>query len=219
MDPTAPIDQYCERLKPGLFEEPLNLFTNLSFIIAGLLILKLVKKNAPTLRREGSRSLPILIIIIGVGSALFHSAANVWSRWADVIPIAVFVIYYLWLFLRHEVALGWGSITTFFLGFLALSVACANLSNPQVANGGQWYFGTWISLFGISCFYGGRGQRLQFFAVICATLLFSAALLFRTIDLRVCDVWPIGTHLFWHVFNGIALYLVTMAYLTAPGRS
>ena len=219
MDPTAPIDQYCERLKHGLFEEPLNLFTNLSFIIAGLLILKLVKKNASTLQRAGSRSLPILIIIIGIGSALFHSAANAWSMWADVIPIAVFVIYYLWLFLRHEAALGWGSIAAFFLGFLALSVTCATLSNPQVSNGGEWYFGTWISLFGISCFYGGRGQRWQFIAVGGAALLFSAALLFRTVDLRICDDWPTGTHFFWHLLNGVTLYLVTKAYLIAPGRS
>jgi len=28
----------------------------------------------------------------------------------------------------------------------------------------------------------------------------------RTLDLNVCDVMPVGTHFFWHIFLGFAAY-------------
>lgn len=219
MDLFEPIDQYCERTAPGLLEEPLNLFTNLSFVIAGLLILKSLKKIKPEDIKPGSLLLGRLIIVIGCGSALFHSFANFWSMWADVVPIGIFVLAYLWLFLRHDARLGVNSSLLVFGGFFTLSFFCTQLADGIAANGGEAYFGTWITLFGIACFYAGRRQAHEFYAVGSAALIFSAALFFRTIDMRICSTWPVGTHLMWHVLNGVVLFLVTRAYAKAPGRS
>lgn len=213
-----PIDQYCERAGHGLLEEPLNLFTNLSFIIAGLLILKSIKKFKAEDLKPGSLLLGRLIIAIGLGSALFHSFANFWSMWADILPIGIFVLAYLWLFLRHVANLGVQPSLLFFIGFFTLSFFCTQLADPTAANGGEAYFGTWIALFGIACFYAGRGQTQAFYAVGSAALIFSVSLFFRTIDQRICASWPMGTHLMWHVLNGVVLFLVTRAYVTAPGR-
>jgi hypothetical protein len=42
MDQTIfdPIDAYCERLGPGLWAEPLNAVTNLAFIVAAVICLR-----------------------------------------------------------------------------------------------------------------------------------------------------------------------------------
>ena len=217
IDPFAPIDQYCERTAQGLLAEPLNLVTNLSFIIAGLSILKFVKNNPHIRQRPGSLLLPSLMITIGLGSALFHSLANLWSMWADVIPISIFVLTYLWLFLRYEAKVSPLASMSLFVGFFLLSVVCSKLADSQASNGGQAYFGTWIALFGISCYYGGRGDTRKFLAVGSAALTFSLSLFFRTVDMRLCEQWSMGTHLVWHVFNGVVLFLVTKAYLENTG--
>jgi len=217
LDPFAPIDQYCERTAQGLLAEPMNLVTNLSFIIAGLSILKFVRNNPHIQQRPGSQLLPSLMITIGLGSALFHSLANLWSMWADIIPIGVFVLTYLWLFLRYEAKVSLFTSIILFVCFFLLSFVCSKLADGQAANGGEAYFGTWITLFGISCYYGGRGDPRKFLAVGSAALTFSLSLFFRTVDMRLCDQWSMGTHLLWHVFNGVVLFLVTKAYLENTG--
>jgi len=219
MDLLAPIDQYCERTNQGLLGEPLNLFTNIGFIIAGLLILKSLKSRPAQIRRPGARFLGALILVIGVGSALFHSFANVLSMWADVLPIGIFLISYLWLFLRHVALARIPWALTLLAGFFIISFFAARLADPVAANGGQAYFGTWITLFGIACFYGGRREKAQQLEMTAAAIIFSLSLFLRTVDEKYCGIWPHGTHVFWHVLNSVVLYLVTKAYISTPGRS
>src|SRR3546814_5530059 len=47
--------------------------------------------------------------IFGIGSGLFHSFAVAWAVLADVIPVALFILLYMYLALRRLVALPlWG---------------------------------------------------------------------------------------------------------------
>jgi hypothetical protein len=39
------------------------------------------------------------------------------------------------------------------------------------------------------------------------------SLFLRTIDLAVCEHVTFGTHLFWHLFNGLLVYLAFRALL------
>ncbi|MEM9851504.1 MAG: hypothetical protein AAF761_05850, partial [Pseudomonadota bacterium] len=34
----------------------------------------------------------------------------------------------------------------------------------------------------------------------------------RSLDLILCDVWPIGTHIFWHTLNAIMLPFMIEVY-------
>ena len=214
MDLSTPIDQYCERTDPSLWSEPLNLSSNLAFIISGVLIYRAIKKTPASLQMPGSYLLVTLILFIGLGSALFHSLATVWSIWCDVVPILLFLMTYGWLFCRHVFeANRIGSIAGL-VGFGMLTAAAGSLAHNEKANGGEWYFGTWITLFGISCFYAGRNQVMNSQRMMIACILFSAAIFFRTIDLQVCDHWSVGTHLFWHLLNAVVIYLSTKAYIS-----
>jgi hypothetical protein len=219
MDWLAPLDNYCERVGPGLLAEPLNLISNLGFILAGLICLRHVRHTHYRNLRPGSRLLPILLIMIGVGSALFHSLANVWAMWADVIPISCFVFTYLWLFLRHTTKINILNTVLALVGFVGLSTGVAMLADLTVANGGEAYFGTWITLFGISSYYLGRKQVHNYLRMILATCLFAVSIFFRTIDLRVCEAFPTGTHVFWHLLNAGVLYLATMSFISERGKS
>jgi hypothetical protein len=208
MDLFAPLDLYCERTEAHLLSEPLNLISNLAFIIAGALILRKLGRPASSQRDSVARLLGWQIITVGLGSALFHSFATGWAQLCDIIPIGILILTYLWLFCRKLVDL---TRLQSFLGlivFLLVSVVMAWLSDPIKANGGQFYFGTWLTLTCLCTYVAGRQNLLQFKPMFMASVLFSFSILLRTIDLKFCEEWPFGTHLFWHLTNATVLYLV-----------
>jgi hypothetical protein len=43
--------------------------------------------------------------------------------------------------------------------------------------------------------------------------IFTASLIFRTMDREVCQWAPLGTHFIWHVLNAWLLYLLTSALI------
>lgn len=215
----APLDNYCERTDASFWSEPLNFCSNVAFILAGILILRAIKKAHFKSKQPGAHLLGWLMVIIGIGSGLFHSFANGWSQWADVIPIALFVFSYLILFLRFTA--GVTALKTGFMvvGFIVLSTMVASVSDHQLSNGSEAYFGTWIALFGITCFYAGRKQAHNQWRMALASLTFSLSLFMRTVDMRLCDAWPMGTHVFWHLLNSVVIYLITSAYISERTRN
>ena len=103
-DWTAPIDAYCERIDASFWSEPVNALSNAAFLVAAAIAFA-------RWRRAGASDLPALFLIaavavVGIGSFLFHTFANRWSRLADVIPIAVFIYGYFALAMRRFFGLG-----------------------------------------------------------------------------------------------------------------
>ena len=89
------VSVYCERLAPGLLGEPLNTLTNLAFLCAAFHGWRQAGKH------HDQRLLAALLGAIGVGSALFHAFATPLTQLFDVIPIALFQLCYLGLYLRR----------------------------------------------------------------------------------------------------------------------
>lgn len=46
-----------------------------------------------------------------------------------------------------------------------------------------------------------------------SNLAFMISLTLRTFDLALCDVWPYGTHVFWHLLNGTMIALLLQALI------
>lgn len=211
MDLFTPVDQYCERLDASLLAEPLNLMTNLGFIIAAGLILRR-QRNRRLDAMGGEKTLNILIFAIGLGSGLFHSYAIIGTKWCDVIPIGMFLLTYLWLFFRQVVGLAKGHAVLGLFAFLVTTGLAGSIADPVTSNGSQWYLGTWISLLAISAYYAGARKFRSHMKMALATALFSLSLIFRTIDMKVCHLVPSGTHFLWHLLNASVIYLATDAY-------
>ena len=216
LDWTRSIDQYCERTDASFFSEPLNFATNLAFALASYMLWRQIR-NVPSHRRQpGSLFLGINMMVIAIGSAMFHSIATVWAMAADVLPIGVFLLGYLFCFLRWQAGLSPKGVTIGLLIFGALTAMTAALANHDLANGSQMYFGAWMSLFGIACYLLGKPGVKERWLVPTAAVALTISLLLRTIDMRVCDAWPYGTHFGWHTLNGLVLYLLGRSYITSP---
>ena len=197
------IDLYCERLAPGFWAEPVNALTNLSFLLAAFYAWRLAAKRQAL--STGTWTLIALIAAIGIGSFLFHTFANGWSMAADVIPILLFQVTFLWIYGARVV--GWRLPVRLLTGALLIAAFAAGGRHPEVLNGSLRYAPAVVLLLGLGAYHwmnaaSERGVLLLATGVLCVSLLF------RSIDLSLCDTLPIGSHFLWHLLNGLVLYLV-----------
>ena len=206
MEPMAMIDLYCERLGPGLLAEPLNAVTNGAFLLAAWRLAGLARSGGHGDR--GVLALAALALAIGVGSTLFHTVATGWALAADVLPILLFQLLFLLLYLRRRAGLALAPAAGLCLAFL---LAClAGRSMPEVLNGSLAYAPT-LAVLALLAWQQLRRERSAL--LLAATGLFSLSLLLRSVDNALCPLFPIGTHLFWHLLNAEVLVLSGRALL------
>lgn len=208
----ALMSAYCERTLPGLWGEPLNAFTNIAFIIAGILALRLYRKQAAFgVRHHWDLALLIaLLFAIGIGSALWHFVPTRHTILADVVPILLFINVYLLSFMVRVVDCGWKWTILFYVLFLILNVIINSLFSRNFLNGSIFYGPGWITLIVMGIYLliikHPLGKRL-----LAAGGIFTVSLLFRTMDKSVCPWVPEGTHFIWHLLNAWLLYLLASA--------
>lgn len=202
------IDLYCERTMPGLWSEPLNAVSNISFLIAAWAIFQLARRQQKV--ATGIWILITLATSIGIGSALFHTFATQWAILLDVIPIMLFQLGFLWLYSRQVVRMKYGYAGGLLVGFLFAS----NFSNKftNVLNGSLSYAPAFLVLLGLGV-YHYQQQKREPFVLLAASGVFLLALLFRTLDQAICPYFSTGTHFIWHLCNGILLYLSARALI------
>lgn len=208
---STPIDQYCERLDPSFWAEPVNALTNAAFILAAVMALL-------DWRRSGSNDRPILALImvvfaIGLGSFAFHTLATRGARLLDVIPIGIFIYGYFLLALRRMLGMRWVYAIVLLIAFIALSNALAILVPRDVLNGSTGYFPALAALLIIGWL---RKDSAPGRAMLTAAAIFIASLGLRIIDLDICSAFPVGTHFLWHVLNALLLYVLLRGALARP---
>ena len=202
------IDLYCERVGSGLWAEPINALSNISFFLAAGAAWYLA-------HRLGVLSSAIwlligLLVAIGVGSSLFHTWATPLAKLLDVTPIALFQIAYLWIYSRQVIKLK--SIWSVLLVVLLLSSIIFTRQFTQIFNGSIVYAPGLSILLGLGLYHWQQRKQGRVL-LLTATGVFLMALFFRTIDLAICPEWAVGTHFLWHLLNGIVLYLSMKALI------
>lgn len=221
LDWTAAIDIYCERTSAGFWAEPVNAWSNLAFPVAAL------AASLAARRRGGAPAdywvLVILAALVGLGSFLFHTVAEVWSEYADTIPIWSFVAATIVVAARRKA--GWrpGPLTlTGLVAAVAFIVVFVSATDPRPAvppppdplNGSGQYAPALAALAAFAAVAWVRRMPARGL-LMAATLIFLAALFFRSIDLRICGAFPLGTHFLWHLLNGLMVGLVLWTMLPA----
>lgn len=199
------IDQYCERTDFFWASEPLNLFSNLFFILVGLYWLTKYKQA------KLSFLFPLLGVSMGLGSSLFHSFANVLTMWADIIPIATFAILYLYFLLKFALRISYAHLLYWFL-LMGVGGAASTFLFSGHVNGSEAYFILPVLLLLLAKIYATRLGRLSRLRLASAGGWLCVSLFFRTIDAGVCEHLPIGTHYFWHLFNALVIHLLLSVY-------
>ena len=210
------VDLYCERTSAALLAEPLNALSNLAFFFAGWLAWREYRQRRDAAGDPLLAAIVAVIPIVGLGSLLFHTFATEWASWADVIPILVFMLLYLWLALTRY--FGWPVwlTATAVLAFLLSTLYLEARVPDEVLWGGAMYLPTLAVCLGIVLApvdWDHDARR----TIATAVAVFVLSFTFRTLDAPVCESLPMGTHFLWHIANATVLYLLTHAAI-AHGR-
>jgi signal transduction histidine kinase len=198
------VDNYCERLGPEFWAEPLNAVSNLAFIIAAILLL---------LSRPQSRAdwfLSLWIGVIGIGSFLFHTFATRWALATDSLPILVFIVVYFYLAMRDYLKLAIWVSASATIAYVPVSFAIAWLADP-VAGSSSGYVAALLAILAVGAATVGRDGKTASRLLITG-LVFAVSIGFRMADEPSCGVWPAGTHFVWHVLNAVVLYRLVIVY-------
>lgn len=206
----APIDIYCERLGPGFWAEPLNALSNASFIVAAWLLWRLVRSRATGVDLQAG-VLIALVALIGIGSFLFHTLAVRWAMLADVIPISIYQLSFIGLYCRTVARLSAARVAACLAAFIAASAAFGMLPQHWF-NGSLAYGPALVFISGIGVYHRLSGKHEPRLMLLAAGL-FAVSLTFRSLDMALCEQLTIGTHVVWHLLNGLLLYLTTRAFL------
>ncbi|MCL6283219.1 ceramidase [Ruegeria sp. 2012CJ41-6] len=195
------IDGYCERLGPQYWAEPVNAVTNAAFLIAAFIMWRRVRGQGLVL----AHVLAGVLAMIGVGSYLFHTYAQVWAAMADVIPILLFILVYFYAVNRDFLRLSRWPALALTAMFVPYAVGTAPLFGLVPGLGGSSIYAPVPLL--ILIFAAGLRSRAPETArgmAIGAAILI-ASITFRSLDDPICSVLPMGTHFLWHILNAIML--------------
>ncbi len=215
----AALPAYCERTGPGPWAEPLDAVSNLAFLVAAALALLAWRRDRP-------RDWPLLLLVadagaIGLGSLAFHVAPGPLTWAGDVWPIRLYVLGHLALALRRLGGAGW--LTTLG-GLVALSAAttAAIRAWPAALAGGVGYLPVLAALTLLGGWLAWRPGEPELRAAgrahLVAASTFAAALVFRSIDLPACALFPAGTHFLWHLLTGLTVALLLLAMVGSRGQ-
>lgn len=224
MDWATPIDLYCERVGPAYWAEPINALSNVSFVLAALWGWVEARRRTP--QPIVIKLLLSMAALIGIGSFLFHTHANVWSELTDTIPIWSFVATYVLVSvnliggvrpgrLAVIAAIVAAIIVVVFLASSDPAATAVPTPSQPLLNGSLQYAPALIALVVFTAVTLRRQHPIAPW-VLGATLAFTISLVFRTIDLAVCPGLPIGTHFLWHLMNGAMVALLLQALIRTP---
>jgi hypothetical protein len=231
---TDQIFRYCERGQDGAFwAEPFNALSSLAFVIVGLAAAVRLARGPGLGTRPAVALLASLTVAIGFGSFLFHTLATRWSSIADVAPIGLFMLAYFIYVLRVFLGRPWLAVAAgvgvfAFAIHAAVTIQCrpgvlslADYSRGPCLNGSLGYLPALVALIGTAGVLAVV-RHPAWRAFVGASVLFLAALTFRTFDLELCPktlllgrAW--GTHAFWHLLNAGTAYVLLIAAIRHGG--
>lgn len=201
MDWNAQVDGYCERLDPSFWAEPVNAVTNAAFLIAAFVMWRRVRGQGMPL----ATVLVAILAIIGIGSFLFHTFATRWAGVADVLPILLYILVYIYSSNRAY----WGMRGASAIGLTTLFIPYAALLTPVFV---------WLGVGGGSAGYAPVPLLILIYALLLRRRLpdvstglatgaglLTLSLTFRTVDMPACVDFPLGTHFLWHILNAAML--------------
>ena len=201
MDLTEQFDGYCERVDFTYWSEPVNALTNAAFLIAAFTIWRRLKGHELPI----ASLLVYILTSIGIGSYLFHTHATGWAAIADVAPIGLFILTYLFAVGRDFLNWRWWGGVAMMVGFIPFALIVTPLFERS-------------AFFGISDFYWNVPVLLMLFAPFVARknlqtaagMVLGAAILtisitLRSYDMPICEELPLGSHFWWHILNGVML--------------
>jgi hypothetical protein len=219
---------YCEKLRPGMVKQPSNTWSNLAFVLVGLLILihaggaQAEGQNPMTTIPFYSIGFGIVIITVGLGSIFFHGSMTSWGNLLDNLGMYWFLSFALLydLFRLFNAS----NVGVFIVIFLFFNVFVGILRGLNEGSEKYVFPTLLVSLIVIEFLFAlgvigvagvERSFSFWFAAELGALILAVVIWRFSRTDEPLCNPdWPIQGHAVWQVLAAVAggfLYLNLIA--------
>ena len=206
MDWFEAVDGYCERIDATFWSEPVNAITNAAFLIAAFWVWR--RPDLPIM----GRVLAIILALIGIGSFLFHTFAQPWAGVADVVPILIYILVYIYVATRDYFGatrvVSWAAV----IGFFPFAALVGWLLGDFEALGStRGYVPVPIVILLYAYMLRHKRPTVSRGLVIGVGILV-VSMSARWADEPLCHTHPHGTHFAWHVLNAIMLAWMIEVY-------
>jgi len=206
-----PAECFCEAIRPGLVAQPANTWSNVAFVVVGLLIIAHGGTNtarrpvSPITRRGSAAVYGAAAVVTGLGSMFYHASLTFVGQFCDVLGMYLFAAFILLYAVGRVRPLGG---RTFVIAYVALNAALAWLL-ITVPGLRRWLFAA-LLLAALAC--ESRAQRAAahidarwlWAAVATLAVAFVIWILDLTKVLCVPESWVQG-HAAWHILGAVAV--------------
>lgn len=213
MELTRSVDVYCERIGPEYWAEPLNAVTNAAFLIAALVMWRRTRGAGLPL----AAALVAVLAMIGVGSFLFHTTAQVWAGILDSVSILAFALIFVFAANRDFLGLRvWRALaaTALFIPFVIVTRTLFDMMPFFTISAGYWPLPLLMLIYGVGL---RRHAPATARGLLISAALVSLSLSLRSLDMPLCGALPTGTHFLWHLLNAVLLGWMIEVYLRHMG--
>lgn len=202
------VPEYCERTGNTLLAEPLNLLSNLAFFVSAFFVYRLYKSKK--IARLKYWFLLFLLLLIGIGSSLWHSLRTPLTLALDAVPIFIFFLSFIYLLLRKLLGSNLKALVSVLIFFL-IQVGVSYIF-PTVLNGSVRHVVNAITFIGLGSLVYERNPAVRRDIALALTV-YIFAIFTRSIDHQICDLFPVGTHFLWHILTAAASYFAIKTLL------
>lgn len=200
----------------GIISEPVDTLSNIAIFISVYLIYKLFRKNIKTVNLK-FQIFVLLVLLIGLGSTIYHGFHSPYTAIADLLPIYIFVFYSVYLFtslITENKFLQYGIpllLCTFQLTFRLVSMPLFVFNMPT------FHIFNVIFILGLSFWaYKKIGRAIvNIFPVLIA---YALGISIRSFDLIICPLNGVGTHFLWHISVAFATYFTARFLVKLSGN-
>jgi hypothetical protein len=214
---------FCEAARDGVVRQPANTFSNVGFVVAGLLIAwhagarVRVGPSLPA-HRYLATAMACVVVLLGPGSAAMHATQSALGGHLDMLSMYLFasfaVAYATMRWLRGGVRL----FAAMFVGGVVLCELVGGWGGavPVVMSSGNAVFGLLLlgaTALEVSIMRRGEatGQRRFAYASLASILI--AFAIWNATKARLCDPQSlVQGHAIWHVLCALAAYLLYRYY-------
>lgn len=94
------LSRWCERVSGGVFREPVNALSNLGFMVAGIVMFRVLARDRPERQRfnQFHGLTPVAMLYagattyLGAGSLLMHGTNTFWGAWTDNVGMVGYIL-------------------------------------------------------------------------------------------------------------------------------
>lgn len=199
----APNVNWCEATSCSYINEPANTWSNLGFLIAALLILRLFK-------RSDLRFFGWVVFVMGLFSAVYHATNNYGTQHLDFLGMSLMISSVLAIRLKNSVRAGVSFLFSIFLVLNLLALALLDLFDLPLQ---FLLLLNALPIVAVDLFLGFKKRQLgRYGSFLTALGLLVAAQVFAQIDLKRIYCQPdnliLHGHVAWHLLCAIAMVFI-----------